>query len=293
MSGMTRVTPPVPSGSHSRSAPTAEMSSSRRWRVEAMVASRIGSASCAALHHEALDAHGEVARHGVHPGVEAGHRRDEEAVLDGAQHLLVGAVPRRDREGAGAHPGRRRHAALGRTGGGGAGAATGVGVVQEALQHAVAHELVAAAGEALAVVGLGAERARVGGVVDEGEQRRRDRLADAVGERRPALQHRLAVEHPADDPEDGRRHARLEHQREPLRGGLGGAEEAGGAQHGVVGRLVDGQVGDLASDRQAAGDLRLAVLHGEGLHHQVARARPGPTPGCRCWWPPPPRRASR
>src|SRR3546814_3886703 len=44
-SGMTRVTPPEPSGSHSRSAPTAEMSSRRRCSVDAMVASRTGSAS--------------------------------------------------------------------------------------------------------------------------------------------------------------------------------------------------------------------------------------------------------
>src|SRR3546814_11354760 len=44
-SGMTRVTPPEPSGSHSRSAPTAEMSSRRRCSVDAMVASRPGSAS--------------------------------------------------------------------------------------------------------------------------------------------------------------------------------------------------------------------------------------------------------
>ena len=49
------------------------------------------------------------------------------------------------------------------------------------------------------------------------------------------------------------------------------------AQHRVVGRLVDRQVGDLASHRQPAGDLRLAVLLGERLHHEVARA--GAPPG--------------
>ena len=78
-------------------------------------------------------------------------------------------------------------------------------------------------------------------------------------------------------PEDGGRHARLEHEGEPLGRGLGGAEQPGGAQHGVVGRLVDREVGDLAADGQPARDLGLAVLQGERLHHEVARA--GPTPG--------------
>src|SRR5690606_36548160 len=42
--GTTSVTPPEPSGRHSRSAPTAATSPSRRGIVEAMVASRMGSA---------------------------------------------------------------------------------------------------------------------------------------------------------------------------------------------------------------------------------------------------------
>ena len=216
------------------------MSSSSRWIVDAMVASRTGSASSPPWTIRPSTPTEKSPDTGLTPEWSPAIDVTNSAVLDrrrapprACRCRAPRPAPPPRRAGVDDTPARRR--ARGR----GARAAARVGVVEEALEHTVDHELVATAGQALAVVRLGAERARVGGVVDEGEQRRGDHLADAVGERRPALQHRLAVEHAADDPEDRGGHPRLEHERDPLGGGLGRAEQAGGAEDGVVGRLVD------------------------------------------------------
>ena len=55
-----------------------------------------------------------------------------------------------------------------------------------------------------------------------------DLLAEAVGEQRPALQHGLAGERAAEDAEELGGDLRVEHDGDPLAGGLGGAEQAGG-----------------------------------------------------------------
>ena len=95
-SPMTRVRPAAPPGSHSRSPPTATTSTSMLARVEAMVASRTGSASCAVPDHQALDADREVAAGRVGARVQAGDRLHEEPVADVGQR----AAPGRGRPGA-------------------------------------------------------------------------------------------------------------------------------------------------------------------------------------------------
>ena len=75
--------------------------------------------------------------------------------------------------------------------------------MEEAVEHAVGDERDAPARQPLAVVAVGTERPLVGGIVDEGQQRRGDGVAHPVGEGRAALEHHLAVEHAADDAEQG------------------------------------------------------------------------------------------
>ena len=117
------------------------------------------------------------------------------------------------------------------------------------------------------------ERRGVGGVVDQREQRRGDLLAHPVGERRPALEHRLAVERAGDDAEQGRRHPRLEHQGDRAAGGLDRAQQAGGALGRVVGGLGEVDVGGLAAHRHAVAGLGLVAVLGQRLHRQVADGR--------------------
>ena len=225
--GMTRAAAPVPPGVHSSSPPTAATSSSRRCRVDATVASRIGSARAPPPHHQALDADREVARHRVDARVQAAHRLHEHAVVDAGEQIVERARARRDGQRLRAHPGRRAVAAHGRGRRRHAGPPAGHRVVEEALQHAALDQRDAARGQALAVVAVRAQRPGIGGIVDEREQRRGDRLADPVGERRPALEHRLAVERARHDAQQGGGHARLEHQGDHAAGRLDRARAGG------------------------------------------------------------------
>ncbi len=116
---------------------------------------------------------------------------------------------------------------------------------------------------------------RIGRVVDQGERRDRDRLADPVGEQRPALEHRLTVEGAGQDAEEGGGDPRLEDNGQVRRAGLAGAEQAGGPQHGVGGRLVERQVVGRPADRVAATGLGVGPLAGDGVGRDVAAGPAG------------------
>ena len=64
-------------------------------------------------------------------------------------------------------------------------------------------------------------------------------LAPTLGEGRPPLEHRLAVEHARHDPQQRGPQARLEEDRELGRRRLGRAEQSRGAIDGVAGDPLD------------------------------------------------------
>ena len=276
---MTRVTPPVPLGE------PLEVGAHRgdveeeplQGRRDGGLADRLGQHAVA--DHQPLDPHREVARHRVDPRVEPGHRRDEHAEVDrrpgaprgsptpGATASAVAPTPgvRRDAAHRRARWTRRRSGARCRCCGG-----------TPAGRRPTTSSLRRWARPSPSNSSAPSERASVGSStkVSSGEA---IVLADPLAERRPALDHRAAAEHAADDAEHRGGHAGLEHERDPLGRRLRGAEQARGAEHGVGGGLLDVEVAEVAADREAAGDLRLAVVHGEGLHGEVAACSPGPT----------------
>ena len=89
-------------------------------------------------------------------------------------------------------------------------------------------------------------------------------LAEAVGEQRAALQHRLAVERAADDAEELGGDVRVEHDGEPLARRLGGAEQPGGPLGGVARRPWRGRARRASRPtREAEAGLRLVAVVGQ------------------------------
>ena len=184
-------------------------------------------------------------------------------------------------------PGRRREAGPHRGAGRRtAGLAGRVGVVHELLQHAALDQRVAPGGEALAVGGRRGVGERVGGVVDQREERRRHVLAEPVGEQRAALLHGLARQRAAEDAEQLRGDVRVEHDGDP------GARPASVAPSRRVARRAasaaatdEVEVAGLAPDREAEAGLGLVALGGQAVGGDVAGGRAGSTCGCRCWSP--------
>ena len=88
--------------------------------------------------------------------------------------------------------------------------------MHEALQHAGLDERVAARCQTFAIdvgsrIGLG-----IGGVIDEREQRRSNRLANTVSEQAATFDDIFAVERTADDSKELRCHVRIEHNSDAL-----------------------------------------------------------------------------
>ena len=92
--------------------------------------------------------------------------------------------------------------------------------MKESLQDALRDQRNTPTGEPFAVEGRGAERVRVGGVVEHRERFGGDGLADTVPEGRAALHHQLAREHAGDDAEDRCGEPGLEYHQWSAGGGV-------------------------------------------------------------------------
>ena len=124
-------------------------------------------------------------------------------------------------------------------------------------------------------MGCGPVGQRVGRVVDQGQRRRADLLAQPLGEERPALEHGFTRQGARDDPQQHRRHPRVEHDGEVGRAGLGGAQEPGRPVDGVGGRLLQVELVGLPSDRVPAAGLGVAPLAGDGVGREMAHRPAG------------------
>ena len=94
-------------------------------------------------------------------------------------------------------------------------------------------------------------------------------LADAAGEERAALEHRLAVQRGPEDADELRRDERIEHDRHLAGGRLGGAEEPRGPLGRLPGRLLRVEVGRGAPDREAEAGVGDVAVVGQGADRQV------------------------
>ena len=149
--------------------------------------------------------------------MEPGDALDEEAVVDAGDQVGLALRSGEERERLGTDGRAALEAASdGRTGRGRSGTTGGIRIVQEGLQFAVDDQGGAAGGDALAVERARRERRRVGGIIDKGDHRVGDGVAESVGEHRAALQHRFTGEGVTDDAEELSGHPRVEHDGEPF-----------------------------------------------------------------------------
>ena len=157
---------------------------------------------------------GEITRYRVDPRVKPGDALDEEAVVNAGDQVGLALRPGEERERLGADGRSALEAASdGRPGRGRTSATGGIRIVQKGLQFAVDDQGGPAGSDALAVEGARRERRRVGGIIDKGDHRVGDDVAESVGEHRAALQHRFTGEGVTDDAEELSGHPRVEHDR--------------------------------------------------------------------------------
>src|SRR5581483_11922010 len=125
-------------------------------------------------------------------------------------------------------------------------AACRVGVVEVAREAAALDQRRAGAGHALVVERRGGEARGLEPVVGQREGGGGDLVAEAPGERGAPALDRVGAEQPADEAGEAGGDRGVEHDRAGPRGGLGGAEQRGGA------------LGGLAADRLGVEGLRRA-----------------------------------
>ena len=151
-----------------------------RWKVDATVTSRTGSARAPSRIDEPVGPDREVAGDRAGPGVEAGDRLHEEAAFGPAEQLLGRRRARVEVQRPGPDAGRRGVAGPHRrAGGAGAAAPAGVDVVEEPGQLPVLDQADGPGRHALAVVAGGAEGLGVRRVVDDRDVRPGHHLAEA------------------------------------------------------------------------------------------------------------------
>ena len=142
--------------------------------------------------------------------------------------------------------------------------------VHESLEHTTVDQGIAAGGKALAVdVGRGV-RLRVGRIVDEREQRRGDGFTDAVCEQAAALRDVLTVQRAAEHAEKLRRHERIEHDGDPLRRRLDGAEQPGRPIRCLLRGFGEIELLWRPPDGEAEAGLRLVAVVGKSTDGYVA-----------------------
>ena len=205
-----------------------------------------------------------------------GDALDEEAVVNAGDQVGLALRPGEERERLGADGRSALEAASdGRPGRGRAGATGGIRIVQEGLQFAVDDQGGSAGSDALAVEGARRERRRVGGIIDKGDHRVGDDVAESVGEHRAALQHRFTGEGVTDDAEELSGHPRVEHDGEPLAPRLGCPKKPSGAVSRIGGGDGRVELARVAADREPETGLGLAVGFGERVHGDVATGLAG------------------
>ncbi len=149
------------------------------------------------------------------------------------------------------------------------------GVVDEHAQHPVGDEDVAPAGQPLAVVRRRAEGAWVGRVVDEGDRRGGDRLADTAGEERPSLHDGLARQRRRHDAEQGRHDARIEHDGAATRASPSARRACGwrAATASSIASSAMSSPGPRPTLKPRAG-LGVGALAGDGVDGEKGRRTP-------------------
>ena len=141
--------------------------------------------------------------------------------------------------------------------------------MHERFEHTVVDQHVPTSGQTFSVdVGRRVGQ-RIGGVIDEGDQRTGHRLTETLREQASPLHHALAVERAADDSEELGRHVRIEHHGDATTRGLRGTEQSRGAVNGVASRLVDVEFAGVAPDGETETGLRLIAIIGECADAQV------------------------